>query len=398
MQSLVAYTPELQELNAAFLRSEASLPGMGERSRPPAKILFQLAPIDDHLPAMEDGRSWPELLTRYDVAEVQWSFVLLKRAAAPRPWRLEPLADLPLRFGETLPLAGMTNTSGASALWATLDINKTLLGAIASALYKPPTLWLSVFTRDGACVRYRVAPGMAASGFVLSPVVQNPKGFAELARGGGLPDLADKRVEAVALTAETGSGSTACYASPMRLRLYRLEYPSQDLDKVAGFRELKNLWNASARAHSLYGDYPPAWTYLRECGSVLRVAPNSGIEVSLQSKPKRLKLGFGITAPAHPSALRNPASALGTLRNQNSALRPSIAFRVSTVGPQGELVPVWSQRLEPPAGGTGPARQQAVIDLGPVSASQLILETHPEGEQPVGVTCYWSAIEERNDQ
>jgi len=322
---------------------------------------------------MEDGRSWPELLTRYDVADAEWSFLLLKRSATPRPWRLEPLADLPLRFGEKLPLPPMTN----GPIWAAFEINKTPLGTIASTLYKPPTLWLSVFTRDGACLRYRLAPGMTASGFVLSPVVQNPIAFAELARGGGLPDLAGKQADAVCLTAETGSGSTACYRSPMRLRLSRLDCPGQDLDSLASFRALKSLWTTSARAHSLYGDYPPSWTYLRECGSVLRVAPSSAIQVALEGHPRLLRLGFGIATP--------PLQA---------ALRTDVVFRLSTLGPQGELVPRWSQRLDAPTGGAGLTRRQAVVELGPAAASEVVLETQSESpQQPGGVTCFWSAIE-----
>ena len=337
---------------------------------------------------MEDGRSWPELLTRYDVAEAEWSFVLLKRAAAPRPWRLEPVADLPLRFGENVALPAITNGHGASALWAALEVNKSALGTIASILYKPPTLWLSVFTHDGACLRYRVAPGMAASGFVLSPVVQNPMAFAELARGGGLPDLADKQADAVCLTAETGSGSSTCYRSPMRLRLYRFDYPSQDLDKLASFRALKSLWTTSARAHSLYGDYPPSWTYLREGGSVLRVAPNSAIQVTLDGHPKRLNLGFGIAgAPAQ-------AVSQTTLHAPRSTV-VGVLFRVSAVGPHGDLVPLWSQRLAPPAGRAGLTHQQAVINLAPTPSSALVLETQSEGpQQPGDVTCYWSAIDQ----
>src|ERR1035441_1393707 len=46
-------TPELAELNAAFLRSACA----------PANVVFQIAPIDDHFPSLDDGRSWPELLT-----------------------------------------------------------------------------------------------------------------------------------------------------------------------------------------------------------------------------------------------------------------------------------------------------------------------------------------------
>ena len=186
---------------------------------------------------MEDGLSWPDLLTRYDVREVQWLFVRLERAPSPRSWRLEPLGDNSLRWGEPVPVPPMSN----GPIWATFEINQTLLGTLASTLYKPPILWLAVSTRDGKHLRNRLVPGMARSGFVLSPVIPNCWAFAELARSGGLGELADKQAESVSLTADTESGTTGCYRSPIHLRFYRLVYPGQDLDKLDGFRELNSV-------------------------------------------------------------------------------------------------------------------------------------------------------------
>ena len=48
---------ELAELNAACLRS----------SQAASNILFGVEPIDGRFPSLEDGHSWPELLTRYDI-------------------------------------------------------------------------------------------------------------------------------------------------------------------------------------------------------------------------------------------------------------------------------------------------------------------------------------------
>jgi hypothetical protein len=364
MQSLVAYTPELAELNAAFLRSV----------RAPANIVFQIAPVDEHFPSLEDGRSWPELLTRYDIREVQWPFVLLKRSAAPRPWRLEPLADMPMRFGEVVDVPPATN----GPVWASIEIDQTLVGRIASALYKPPILWLSVLTRGGGRLRYRLVPGMARSGFLLSPVVRDAVAFGELAADGGRLDLADQQADSLSLTADTGSGSTACYRPTVRLHLYRLEYPGQDLSKLVAFSTMKNLRRMAGRALSLHADYPPGLVYLPQCGSVLRVAPDSAIQWSVEGRPKRLKLGFGILAPGG-----------APLQATNGVI-----FRVSAVGGQGELVPLWSQRLDSLSGGFAQARQEAVIDLGRAQSSELILETLLSGaKQTHGPECYWSAIE-----
>ena len=363
MQSYQVYTPELAELNAAFLRSD----------RAPANIVFQLAPVDDHFPSLEDGQSWPELLTRYDVRQVEWPFVLLKRSVAPRPWRLEPLADMPIGFGELVAVPPVTN----GPVWARIDIDQTLAGKIVSMLYKPPILRLTVTTRDGGQVRYRLVPGMARSGFLLSPVIRAPVAFGSLAEGGELVDLADKQATSMAISADTGSGSSGCYRSPLRLRFYRLDYPGQDMSKLEGFRALRNLSRTFSRAISLRADYPPEMVYLPRCGSVLRVAPTSAIQLSIEGHPQRLQIGFGLLAP----------------EGMALAETNGVVFRISAVSGQGDIVPLWSQSIEPPRSEAGPGRQRAVIDLSRCPSSELILETVPGGSKPNRLQCYWSDAE-----
>jgi hypothetical protein len=252
------------------------------------------------------------------------------------------------------------------------------VGKIVSTLYKPPILWVSVFTHGGRCLRYRLIPGMARGGFLLSPVIRDCVDFGSLAGGDRLPDLGDQQATSVSLSADTGSGSTVCYRSPMRLRLYRLEYPGQDLSRLDGFRELRSLSRAIARAIPLHGEYPPGPFYLPRCGSVLRVAPDSAIQLMIEGHPQRLALGFGILAPG--------GSALPETNG--------VGFRLSAVGPQGDLVPLWSRRLDPLNGETGQGRQWAVIDLSRSPSSELVLETLPGSpKQGNRLQCYWSEIE-----
>jgi hypothetical protein len=128
----------------------------------------------------------------------------------------------------------------------------------------------------------------------------------------------------------------------------------------------------------LRADYPPELVYLPRCGSVLRVAPDSAIQLSVQGHPQRLKLAFGILAPG------------GTASQKTNG----VGFRVSAVGEQGALVPLWSQSLDPPSGKTSQGRQRAVIDLSRCPSSELVLETLPGGpKQRDRLQCYWSEIE-----
>ncbi len=213
-QSYSAYTPALAEMNAAHLRSR----------RAADNLLFTLQTLDGRFPSLDDGRSWPELLTRYDVQGATKAFVLLKKSATPREYHLAPLKDSLIHFAEPVALPAASN----GPVWAELEINKTPLGTLLSALYKPPTLVLAVSLRDGQRLYFRLIPGMTRSGFLLSPLINDNASFVALAAHDGR-SLTGAEVTSVTVFALTQSGSTACYQSPMRLRCYRLEYPQPDI-------------------------------------------------------------------------------------------------------------------------------------------------------------------------
>ncbi len=133
MQSYSAYTPELAEMNAAHLRAASAA----------RNILFAIQPIDGRFPALDDGLSWPELLTRYDfrgTAGQSGKFLLLTRAAAPRKFQLTPLQEVTASFGE--PVKSPDATAGA--VWVEIEIKKTFAGSVAATFYKPPVLRLTV--------------------------------------------------------------------------------------------------------------------------------------------------------------------------------------------------------------------------------------------------------------
>lgn len=215
IQSYSAYTPALAEINAAHLRTAQAA----------HNILFAIQPLDSHFPALDDGLSWPELLTRYDLkglADDQGAFLLLTRSLVPRKFSLTPLAKTSVRFGESLALPD----AGHGLVWVEIEIKKTLAGTVVNALYKPPVLRLSVKLRDHTQHSYRLVPGMAGGGFLLSPLVADNRAFAALASAGGR-DLANAAVESLVIFADTASGSTGCYQDPMAIQFYRLDFPVQ---------------------------------------------------------------------------------------------------------------------------------------------------------------------------
>ena len=217
IQSYSAYTPELARLNAAHLQTD----------RAAGNLLFAIEPIDGRFPALDDGLSWPELLTRYDLrgtSDALGTYLFLSRSAAPREYHLTPLQDTSARWGE--PVTPPSATAGP--IWVEIEIKKTLIGTVVSALYKPPVLVLTVSLRDNGQQDFRMVPAMARGGFLLSPVIGDNQAFAALASADGQRDLAGQEVMSMTVLADTRSYSTICYQSPMAVRFYRLDFPRQD--------------------------------------------------------------------------------------------------------------------------------------------------------------------------
>lgn len=217
IQSYSAYTPELAGLNAAHLRTGHAADN----------LLFAIQRIDNRFPALDDGLSWPELLTRYDVkgpADAEGTYLLLSRAATPREYHLTPLRDTLVRWGE--PVTPPSATEGP--IWVEIEIKKTLIGTVVAILYKPPVLMLTVSQRDHGQQDFRLVPDMARGGFLLSPVIGDTRAFAALASADGQRDLVGREVMSMTLSADTRSRSTICYQSPMAVRFYRLDFPRQD--------------------------------------------------------------------------------------------------------------------------------------------------------------------------
>ena len=217
IQSYSAYTPELARLNATHLQTD----------RAAGNLLFAIEPIDGRFPALDDGLSWPELLTRYDLrsaSDALGKYLFLSRSAVPREYHLSPLQDALARWGEPVTPPSATN----GPIWVEIEIKKSLIGTVVSMLYKPPVLLLTVSQRDHGQQDFRLVPAMARGGFLLSPVIGDSRAFAALASVDGQRGLAGREVMSMTLSADTRSHSTICYQSPMAVRFYRLDFPRQE--------------------------------------------------------------------------------------------------------------------------------------------------------------------------
>jgi hypothetical protein len=169
IQSYSAYTPGLEEANAAHLLG----------SHAPENIFFAVDRTDGRLPSLEDGASWPLLLSRYRIVGRYHDYIHMVRAAAPAPLPLgQPLARIPVPINEwvDVPLAD-------GPVWAKIDMRPTLLGRLVLTAFKLPRVSIELRLADGRVVRRRYIPEMGRAGFVLSPYVRSTTDFLMMAAG-----------------------------------------------------------------------------------------------------------------------------------------------------------------------------------------------------------------------
>jgi hypothetical protein len=183
-QSYAAYTPTLAKINRKHL--------LGENA--PENVIFRVEPIDGRLPAIEDGASWPALLTGYIPSAKSDGFLYLHRKNSDSPLSEEMfLRSGTYSFGETVPVP-----KESAPIFVELSIKPSLSGRLVSAFYKPSQLQINLELENGRKVTYRLVAGMVSSGFVVSPLIETTDEFGLLY--GGLGYLDGKSVKSFSIS------------------------------------------------------------------------------------------------------------------------------------------------------------------------------------------------------
>jgi hypothetical protein len=362
-QSYSAYTSQLAELNAAHLRSDDA----------PSTVVLDGFTIDDRYSLLDDALSWPELLTRYDVQQVETPFAVLTRSKSPRAFKLTPLQDASIKLGERFSLPPTTNT----VVWAQIEIQHTPAGSLASALFKPQELTFNTILRSGEQHTNRLIPDVAREGFILSPFVQGAPAWAAVASAQWPTLLTDSEVVAFSIVPANDVPPLACYKDTLRIRLYGLNYPRQDLEAVPGFKHALELIDVAQRA-SLFQpgrlSQPARLRYFTEAGSVLAVPYESALLLDCP-RASHLRLGFGM------HFLEGDQGAHG------------FTFRAFAVNARRELSSLWSRHLDPAANSGDRGNQQVTLDLAGQGFPRLLLQTIPDGPITNETICpFWSEV------
>lgn len=169
--------PTLQQYQAVDpLLAQASVQALV--SNEPDRVIVGLSRIDHRLMALAEGPLWLELLQRYSFEEAREHHLLLKRRA--RPLRLFRGVERGARvgWGEEVAL----DLEPRTMAWMQVHMRPTLLGRLAGALLKGPTLTIEIELRDGARFERRFLPSAGRSGFLISPSIEATPHFRALAR------------------------------------------------------------------------------------------------------------------------------------------------------------------------------------------------------------------------
>jgi hypothetical protein len=160
-QSYSVYDPVLQSLNAAFYQGPDA----------PPYVLLKLAAIDGRLPAMEEGPALLAVLNRYVPVVSEKGYLLL----AHRPPDHGPPPEGRLLFNRKIPL-GQEIVLGdlpPGPLVLSVTTHPSTWGHLRALFYRLPALRLTVRTTAGRRHVYRLVPGMAQAGFLLSPLLRD---------------------------------------------------------------------------------------------------------------------------------------------------------------------------------------------------------------------------------
>lgn len=332
-QEYFAYTPRLIDTNRDFFASPLA----------PDWLLFAPGSIDNRYPNSAEGALWPDFIRRYEPDSIDGNLLVLRRRALPKPEIFGPGRLVNATFGEKI-----TITEDAP-VFAKIHIEKSALGKALSAIFRLPIVSMQVKLADGTDNEYRIVPPMAASGFVISPLIDNTRSYLAMASG-RLELLTSKRVESIQVT--TPSWAQFAFSNIISIELVPLlitKAPSTISTELQ--HELASLANFMTM---MRGILPTAVMEINDDG-LFAHAPSS---LKLRARPtRRISLGFGI---------RDGSWRFGKT--------DGVCFRVVAEGAT-HRSPLFERCLRPTIDLSDRGTQRANIDVDLLDDTVLVFET-----------------------
>ena len=357
VQSFSAYTSKLARLNAEHLTTADAA----------ENILFDLKPIDGRLASFEDGLSWLKILTRYDIADVENSYLLLKRNSQPRTYNLKPIVEVDVAINEWFDLSDATQP-----VWGKIDIHPNLIGKLTTAILRLPPINIEIETADGSISSYRTVGDIMDEGFLLSPILSSRWDFMNFAAPSWQDKLASKQVKKFRIVAEGFNARR--YSSKYQVNLSQLEFPRQSFAGVRGWQD----WTAQIVPIPLEGYLQ--WVDVDDTGEMgwMAHAPMK-MAISLKGTEQKFSVDFGILKQAVTDGL-------------DRQLGDGVKFKIFALQSDGQQKLLFDRDLQPLKNKSDRGTQTVSIDIGKMDISRLILETNEKKDTSFDWS-YWSNLQ-----
>lgn len=170
IQSYSTFTPYLARRNEAFYLSDDA----------PEYVLVKVQTLDERAPMMDDPFVMNIIVRRYDYVTSEKGFQLWKRN--PGKFDVTQVTPTAVRtqeigFGEAHSLADLAG----QPVWLQVDVELSLLGKIRRFFYKPSIVTIALTDQNGARRTYRLPLPIGRTGFLISPLVEEPVGYIQYA-------------------------------------------------------------------------------------------------------------------------------------------------------------------------------------------------------------------------
>lgn len=188
-QSYSVFTSSLAEDNKQHLLERQS----------PDHIIFKIEPIDGRVPSLEDGASWPLLLTHYKPTKLHNGFLFLDKRNAIFQEKELLLSSEHHILGEFVNVPEQKKP-----VFATIELQPTIWGKLATIFFKSNQLQIILQLKNGTMRHYRLIASMAKSDFLLSPLIENTIEFSSLYQKSDI--LNEKTVKSFMITTTQDNG------------------------------------------------------------------------------------------------------------------------------------------------------------------------------------------------
>ncbi len=329
--------------------------------------MFDLNPIDQRLASFEDGLSWPEILTLYDITNIDGRYLTLQRNSQPRQYQLEPITnELNLAFGEWFDVP-----TTPEPIWGKINFHPNVLGKLFTTALRLPALYMEIETADGIKTKYRTVSEVMNEGFLLSPVLSDRWDFLDLAVPNWQEKLAQKQVTRFRIISE--DANPWLYPPKYQFSLSTLKFSRQDFSQIPGW----STWSTFLVPKPINGGLQRVVIDDHDRTGWMAHAPMKML-IDLNENKQRFAFSFGILEEGVAEAIEEK-------------IGDGVEFKINVLQFNGQEKTLFSRKLQPRSNAEDRGIQQASIDLKGVDTNKLFLETVP-GKDNQYDWSYWAEL------